>query len=81
MTSLTKDEFRAYVAGEMGREPTTIPFDATLRDDVGLDSIEMFLLLIAIEDLGVWFPEEMLAQVVTLDDAYHHFATQSGHSS
>ncbi len=78
MNPLTRDQFRAYVANEVALAPEAIPFDATLRDDVGLDSIQMFLLLIAVEDLGVWFPEEMLAQVVTLEDAYHHYVTQSG---
>jgi len=77
---MTKDEFRSYVAAEIGRPAESMPFDATLRDEICLDSIEMFLLLIAVEDLGVWFPEEMLAQVLTLDDAYHHFTTQSQHA-
>ena len=39
----------------------------------------MFLLVIAVEDLGVQFPEELLAHVVTLEDAYHHYVTQLGH--
>jgi acyl carrier protein len=77
VTTLTRDEFRRYVAAEVELDPESIPFDATLRDQVGLDSIQMFLLLIAIEDLGVWFPEEMLAQVITLDDAYYHYVTHS----
>ncbi len=84
MTDVARDvtsieEFRAYLAAQIDRDPATIPLDAPLRTDAGLDSIEMFLLVIAVEDLGVRFPEEMLAQVVTLEDAYHHFVTQRGH--
>lgn len=78
MSEFSRDQFRAYVANEVALPPEAIPFNADLREDVGLDSIQMFLLLIAVEDLGVWFPEEMLAQVVTLEDAYHHYVTQSG---
>lgn len=78
MIQLTREQFQTYVANEVALAPEAIPFDANLRDEVGLDSIQMFLLLIAVEDLGVWFPEEMLAQVVTLEDAYHHYVTQFG---
>jgi len=55
-------EFRGYLAGQIGRAPESIPLDAALRTDADLDSIEMFLLVIAVEDLGVQFPEELLAQ-------------------
>jgi acyl carrier protein len=76
---ITIEEFRNVVAEEVGRPPESIPFDADLRTDVDLDSVQMFLLVIAVEDLGVTFPEELLAHIVTLEDAYHHYVTQSGH--
>jgi acyl carrier protein len=76
---MTIDEFRAHLCGQIGRDPESIPFDADLRSDADLDSIEMFLLVVAAEDLGAFFPEQMLAQVVTLEDAYHHVLTQAGH--
>ena len=72
-------EFRAHLAAEIGRDPESVPFDADLRTEADLDSIKMFLLVIAVEDLGVRFPEEMLAQVRTIEDAYHYYATQAGH--
>jgi acyl carrier protein len=75
----TIEEFRAYLAAKIDRDPETIPWGANLRTEADLDSIEMFLMVIAAEDLGVRFPEEMLAQVVTLEDAWHHVVTQSGH--
>jgi acyl carrier protein len=73
------DAFRAHLAAQIGRDPESVPFDADLRREADLDSIEMFLLVVAVEDLGVRFPEEMLAQVVTIEDAYHHFVTRTGH--
>jgi acyl carrier protein len=76
---MTREEFRAYLAAQLDRDPESLPFDADLRHDTGLDSIEMFLLVVAVEDLGVFFPEELLAHVVTLDDAYHQFVTHAGH--
>ena len=77
--AMTIEEFRAYLAAQIRREPETIPFDRPLRTDADLDSIEMFLMVVAVEDLGVRFPEELLAHVVTLEDAYHHYVTQAGH--
>jgi acyl carrier protein len=79
--TMSLDEFRRHVAREIAREPEAIPAEADLRDDLGLDSIEMFLLVIAVEDLGAEFPEEMLPHVRTLADAYHHFVTTAGHNA
>jgi len=76
---MSLEEFRSYLCGQIGRDPETIPFDADLRTEADLDSIEMFLLVMAAEDLGAFFPEQMLAQIVTLEDAYHHVVTQAGH--
>jgi acyl carrier protein len=76
---MTITEFRSYLCAQINRDPETIPLDADLRREADLDSIEMFLLVVAAEDLGAYFPEEMLAQVVTLQDAYHHVVTQAGH--
>jgi acyl carrier protein len=52
-----------------------------LRDDLGLDSIQMFLLLVAAEDLGVMFPEQLLPQLRTLADAHHYYVQHLGHRS
>jgi len=77
--TMSIEEFRSYLCAQISRDPETIPLDADLRREADLDSIEMFLLVVAAEDLGAYFPEEMLAQVVTLRDAYHHVVTQAGH--
>ncbi len=78
---MTMEEFRIYIAGHLDRPPESVAVDAPLRTEVGLDSIEMFFLVIAVEDLGVAFPDQLLAHVVTLEDAYHHYVTGSGHQS
>ncbi len=77
--TMSISEFREYLAGQIERDPETIPYDQPLRTDADLDSIAMFLLVVAVEDLGVRFPEELLAHVVTLEDAYHHYVTQAAH--
>ncbi len=76
---LTFDEFRAELARETGVAPDRVTPDADLRRDLQLDSIQMFLLLVAVEDLGVTFPEEMLPHILTVGDAYNHYVTASGH--
>jgi acyl carrier protein len=76
---LTIAEFRAHLASAIGREPAALPFGVDLRTEADLDSIEMFLLVIAAEDLGARFPEELLQHVRTIEDAYHYVVTQAGH--
>ncbi|GIU89091.1 MAG: hypothetical protein KatS3mg010_0190 [Acidimicrobiia bacterium] len=78
-TPLTIDEFRAHAAAALGIDPAELPVEADLRTDLGLDSIQMFLLLIAAEDLGVMFPEALLPQLRTLADAHHYYVQHLGH--
>ncbi|GIU91014.1 MAG: hypothetical protein KatS3mg010_2113 [Acidimicrobiia bacterium] len=78
-TPLTIDEFRAHAAAALGIDPAELPVEADLRADLGLDSIQMFLLLIAAEDLGVTFPEALLPQLRTLADAHHYYVQHLAH--
>ena len=81
MSALTLDEFQQHAAGALGIEAAALPPNADLRDDLALDSIQMFLLLVAAEDLGVMFPEQLLPQLRTLADAHHYYVQHLGHRS
>ncbi|MGQ0826604.1 MAG: acyl carrier protein [Actinomycetota bacterium] len=78
---LTLAEFQAHAAAALGIESSALAADADLRDAIGLDSIQMFLLLVAAEDLGVMFPEQLLPQIRTLADAHHYYLQHLGHHS
>lgn len=77
--TMTLEEFQAYMADRVGRSPAELAVDADLRTEIELDSLEMFFLLVAVEDLGVRVPEELMPHIRTLSDAYHQLITTSGH--
>jgi acyl carrier protein len=76
---MTFDEFAGEVARELGLERETLSAEADLRNELGFDSLQMYLLVLTVEDLGATFPEELIRHVITLGDAYHHYVTASGH--
>jgi len=76
---ITLEQFTAHLGGALGLDPSTLPTDANLRAELGLDSIQLFLLLVAIEDLGVTVPEQLFGHLVSIEDAYHHYVTASQH--
>jgi acyl carrier protein len=78
--ALTLEQFTAHLARALALDPEAISTDADLRAELGLDSIQLFLLLVAIEDLGVTVPEQLFGQLVTIEDAYHHYRTVAGHA-
>ena len=67
-TPLGVDGFLEYVNAEIGA--TAARLESRLAEDLNLDSLGVFELVSAIEDLGVSLKEEDLAKVATLDDVY-----------
>jgi acyl carrier protein len=78
---LTLPEFTAHIASTLGVDPGDLRSDVDLRAELQLDSIQMFLLLVAIEDLGIVVPEQLYGQLRTVEDAYHHYVTVSQHDA
>jgi acyl carrier protein len=73
------DDFACEVARELGIDRAALTAAANLRTDLGFDSLQMYLLILTIEDLGANVPEELIPHVLTLGDAYHHYVTATGH--
>ena len=69
--------FCKYLSDQLGIE--LLDPDADIRTDLGLESIQMFALLIAVEDLGVTVPDELMPHILTLRDAYAHYESSLGH--
>jgi acyl carrier protein len=76
---MTADEFRAYLAVELRVPVEQLADGATFAGDLGFDSIQMFELLLAVEDLGVELPEALLPHIEAVADAFHYYETQQGH--
>jgi acyl carrier protein len=76
---LTFPQFQNYLGEELELDPATLRAEATLREELDFDSVRLYELLIAVEDLGVEFPEELFEHILTIDDAYHFYVTKSQH--
>jgi len=70
----THEDLMSQVAGIIhevaGTDPARITPDATLVDDLGVDSLSMVEIMYAIEDsFGLSIPEEDIPDLVTVGDA------------
>ncbi|WP_416390464.1 acyl carrier protein [[Clostridium] hylemonae] len=67
MTMLEK--IKSMVADNLGVEESTITEASSFKDDLGADSLDLFELMMALEEeFGVEIPTEDLEQIVTVGD-------------
>ena len=67
---MLEEELKRILVDECGVEPESIRLDAELREDLGLDSLDMVRIIMAIESsFNVGIPDEEFAHVVTVGDA------------
>jgi acyl carrier protein len=78
---MTLEEFCGYLARRLDLEPGALTPDVDIRTGLGLDSIQMYILLIAIEDLGVQVPEALMPHILTLRDAFAQYQNGIRHSA
>lgn len=63
------EKVRDVIVDTLGCDAETIAMEATLTDDLGLDSIDAVELNIALEDaLGTAIPDEALKEMKTVGD-------------
>lgn len=60
---------KSLIVERMGIPPEEVVLSASLRDDLGLDSLDALELVSAMEEeLGVTVPEEEIGQLATVSD-------------
>lgn len=74
---MTEDEVRSRLArlvtGRTGRQVDTLELDMSLTRDIGLDSLDMVELALAVEDeFGIPLSDEQMANVRTVRDVVSH---------
>jgi acyl carrier protein len=63
------EKIRSKMAEAFNLEPETVLPDSSLKDDLGLDSLDLYELVVALEDeYGIQLPEEELMEIVTVED-------------
>jgi len=64
------EKLQAIIVEELGVEKDEVTMEATFSDDLGADSLDLFELVMSIEDtFGVTIPNEELANIKTVKDA------------
>jgi acyl carrier protein len=75
---MTFEELKEIVIEELGVEEDEVTMDATFSDDLGADSLDLFELVMAIEDAsGVKIPNEDLANIKSVKDALNYVEANS----
>lgn len=64
------EKLQDLIAEELGVEKEEVILEASFSDDLGADSLDLFEMVMAIEDeFGVKIPNEELAKIKTVKDA------------
>lgn len=63
------EKVREIIASELGIDEDKITLNATFKEDLGADSLDLFQMVMSIEDeYGVEIPTEDLESMLTIDD-------------
>ena len=63
------DKIKEMVAENLGVDAATITEESSFKDDLGADSLDLFELVMALEEeFGIEIPTEDLEQIVTVGD-------------
>jgi acyl carrier protein len=64
------EKLQAIIVEELGVEAEEVTIDASFADDLGADSLDLFELVMSIEDtFGVTIPNEELENIKTVKNA------------
>lgn len=64
------ETLQGIVSQVLGTEPEEIGPDTTFVDDLGADSLDIFQIVMAIEEeFGIEIPNEAVEQIITVGDA------------
>ena len=67
------EEMRKMIAEQLNCEESEITADTSFKDDLGADSLDLFELVMALEDeYGIEIPSEDLEKIVTVGDVVEY---------
>ena len=67
------EQIKKMVADNLGVEESKITENASFKDDLGADSLDLFELTMALEDeYGIEIPSEDLEKIVTVGDVVEY---------
>ena len=80
---MTRDEvldlIRSHLADELELDPGRVQFDTRYREDLAIDSLDLYTMVQELEDTyGIAIPDEQAARLVTVDDTVKFVLSQTG---
>lgn len=71
------EKLKELIVDELGVEPEEVTMEARFSDDLGADSLDLFELVMAIEDeFDVKIPNEELSKIKAVKDAVNYIEKQ-----
>lgn len=72
-------KLKAIIADVLNVDPDEITTDMTLADDLGADSLDLYQILMGIEEeYGITVPQEQTESVTTVEEALNLIKTATG---
>lgn len=63
------EKIREKMMDAFNLDPNTVSPESSLKDDLGLDSLDLYELVVALEEeYGIQLPEDELLEIVTVGD-------------
>ena len=73
------DLIRAHLADELEIDPAQVQLSTNYRDDLAIDSLDLYTMLQELEDTyGIKVPDEQAAQLKTVDDTVRFVVSHAG---
>ena len=74
-------KLKAIIADVLNVDPDEITTDMTLADDLGADSLDLYQILMGIEEeYGITVPQEQTESVTTVEEALNLIKTATGNA-
>lgn len=67
------EELKSLIAEELSIDESRVTEDASFKEDLGADSLDLFELVMSLEDkFGIEIPSEELEKLVTVSDVVNY---------
>lgn len=66
------EKMKSIIADQLSVDADSIQADSNFKEDLGADSLDLFELVMALEEFGVEIPSEDLESIATVNDVMEY---------
>lgn len=75
---MTLEKIASIVADQLGVDASTVKPEMSFKDDLGVDSLDLFQIIMAFEEeFGVEIPTEEAEKIITVQDAINYIESKN----